>query len=100
MYARMTKFVGLAPERIEATVQGFEQNTLADLEGMPGFNGVTVLVDEDQGTAAAITFWESRDAMKQSEQVALDAREQAIATGQTGPRRDPIVDHFEVVLQK
>jgi heme-degrading monooxygenase HmoA len=100
MYARMTKFVGLAPERIDATVQEFEQNALGDLTDIPGFAGVTVLVDAGQGTAAALTFWESQDAMKESERTAAAAREQAITTGQAGPRRDAIVDHFEVVLHK
>lgn len=100
MYARMTKFVGLAPERIDATVQEFEQNALGALKEMPGFAGVTVLVDPGQGTAAALTFWESQEAMRQSEQTAAAAREQAITTGQAGPRRDAIVDHFEVVLNK
>jgi heme-degrading monooxygenase HmoA len=100
MYARMTKFVGLAPERIEATVREFEQNALTDLEQMAGFTGVTVLVDQDQGTAAALTFWESQDALRQSEQTALEAREQAISSGQAGPRRDPITERFEVVLNR
>ncbi len=90
MYARMTKFVGLAPERIEATVREFEQNALSDLEQMAGFSGVTVLVDPDQGTAAALTFWDSKEAMKQSEQTALAAREQAITLRAEGaaPRPD------------
>jgi heme-degrading monooxygenase HmoA len=100
MYARMTKFVGLAPERIDATVQEFEQNALGSLKGTPGFAGVTVLVDAGHGTAAAITFWESQEAMKESEQTAASAREEAITSGQAGPRRDAIVDRFEVVLHQ
>ena len=100
MYARMTKFVGLAPERIDATVQGFEQNALTDLAQMDGFAGVTVLVDPDQGTAAAITLWKTKEALKESEQTALQAREEAISSGQAGPRRDPITERFEVVLHK
>jgi heme-degrading monooxygenase HmoA len=96
----MTKFVGLAPERIEATVREFEQSALGSLREMPGFAGVSVLVDEGHGTAAALTYWESQEAMKESEQTASAAREQAITTGQAGPRRDAIVDRFEVVLHK
>ena len=33
MYARMTKFVGLAPERIDATVAEFEKNALSNQAG-------------------------------------------------------------------
>lgn len=100
MYARMTKFVGLAPERIEQTVKEFEQDALTGFEQMDGFAGVTVMVDQDQGSAAALTFWQTKEAMTRSEEAALKAREQAISTGQAGPRRDPITERFEVILDK
>jgi heme-degrading monooxygenase HmoA len=98
MHARMSRFAGLPAERIEATLQQFGDDGLAALEQQPGFEGITVLVDYRAGKAAAISFWDSQDSMRQSEKAAALARDQAVETG--GPERDPVVDHYEVVLTR
>lgn len=98
MHARMTKFVGLPPKRIDAAVEEFRGHALAELEAQDGFEGIMVLVDRSAGTAAALSLWESESAMRQSERTANQARESAIALAK--PERHPIVDHFEVVLQR
>jgi heme-degrading monooxygenase HmoA len=98
MYARMTKFVGLPPERIDQALDEFKQGELAELENQPGFEGIMVLVDRTAGTAAALSLWHDEAAMKTSERTAERARQSAVAT--TKPERFPVVDHFEVVLQR
>ena len=98
MYARMTKFVGLPPERIDQAVAEFKQGELAALEGQQGFEGIMVLVDRPAGTAAALSLWQDQATMKASERTAERARESAVATAK--PERFPVVDHFEVVLQR
>jgi hypothetical protein len=98
MHARLTRFVGLGPERIEATIQEFEERSLPQLEQQAGFQGITVGVNHRSGQAVAIALWESEGHMMQSEELAGEAREQAVATG--GPDRPPIVDHFEVLIHR
>ena len=98
MYARMTKFVGLPPERIDQALDEFKQGELAALEGQEGFEGIMVLVDRPAGTAAALSMWDSEAHMKASERTADRARQSAVALAK--PERYPVIDHFEVVLQR
>ena len=98
MHARLSRFAGLGPERIEATIREFEEQSLPRLEQQPGFQGITVGVNYQSGQAVAIALWETEAHMNQSEELAGEARDQAVATG--GPSRPPIVDHFEVVIQR
>jgi heme-degrading monooxygenase HmoA len=97
MHARLSRFAGLDPERIEETVHEFRDGALPELREQNGFRGITVAVNRRTGQALAITLWESEADMKASEQLATQAREQAIATAK--PSRAPIVDHYEVVVQ-
>ena len=98
MYARMTKFVGLPPERIDQALDEFKERELHELEGQDGFQGIMVLVDRMAGTAAALSLWDDEARMKASERTAERARESAVAVAK--PERFPVVDHFEVVLQR
>jgi heme-degrading monooxygenase HmoA len=98
MYARLSRFAGLPPERIEETVREFEEQYLPALENSAGFQGIFVGVDRGSGKAAAVTFWESREALEQSDRAADQARDAALE--RTEPAREPIVDRYEVVLQR
>lgn len=96
MYARMTKFVGLPPERVDQAVDDFKQRELDELREKKGFEGIIVLVDRAAGTAAALSLWDDEAHMKASESAADRARQSVVAT--TKPERFPVVDHYEVVL--
>jgi hypothetical protein len=98
MYARMTTFAGLPPERVDPAIREFQEGQLPLLEQEDGFQGVLVLVNRGQGRAAALTLWETEAHMRASEKIADRARDSAVAT--TRPAREPIVDRFEVVVQK
>ena len=98
MYARLSRFAGLPPERVEETLRQYEEQFLPAMEKMSGFQGVVVGVDRAAGKGAAITFWETEDDMKASDAAADEAREAATATGQ--PDRVPIVDRYEVVIRR
>jgi heme-degrading monooxygenase HmoA len=98
MYARLSRFAGLPPERIDQTVDEFRQQQLPELERQDGYKGVVVMLNRTTGQSAALSFWESEADMRASEQLAERAREAAIATAQ--PEREPVVDRYEVVLQR
>ena len=98
MYARLSRFAGLNPERVDETVRQFKEEALGDLEQQPGFRGITVGVNRKSGQALAITVWESEADMRHSEELAMKARERAVATA--GPSRQPVVDVYDVVVHR
>jgi hypothetical protein len=98
MHARLSRFAGLDPERVDETVRQFQEGALPGLEQTPGFKGLTVGVNRKTGQAVAISLWESDTAMLESERLANEARDRAVETA--GPSRDPIVDHYEVVISR
>jgi heme-degrading monooxygenase HmoA len=98
MYARLSRWAGLPPERLDQTVRQFEEQHLPAIEQQPGYQGVMVLLDRGSGRAAAITLWESEDDMRTSDRLADEAREAAGVTAQA--EREPIVDRYEVVLRR
>jgi heme-degrading monooxygenase HmoA len=98
MHARLSRWAGLPPERLDQTVKEFEQQSLPVLEQQSGFNGVVVMVDQGTGKAAAVTFWESADDMRTTDKLAEEMRARAETTAQA--EREPVVDHYEVLLRK
>jgi len=98
MHIRLSRFAGLDPERIDETLQQFQEQELPNLEQQKGFGGITVGVNRRSGQAVAVALWETEGDMRESEKVADQARERAVATAK--PERDPIVDHYEVIFRK
>jgi heme-degrading monooxygenase HmoA len=98
MYARLSRFAGLPPERIESTIREFQEGQLQALSQQPGYKGVLIGVDRAEGKAVAMTFWESAENLRASDRLANQAREQALEA--VKPSREPIVDRYEVVMQQ
>jgi heme-degrading monooxygenase HmoA len=97
MYARMSRFAGLPPERIDETIREFQEGQLQALSQQPGYKGVLIGVDRAEGKSVAITFWESAENLRASDRLANQARQQALES--VKPSREPIVDRYEVVMQ-
>jgi hypothetical protein len=100
MYARVTTFPGLAPERINATLAEFTEQHLPKLEQEPGYLGVWAGVDYTGGRAIAVTYWESLDALHASDALANEARAAAVSRGGLDRNRPPVIDRYEVVLDR
>jgi heme-degrading monooxygenase HmoA len=98
VHARLSRFAGLDPERVEETVDQFREQALPQLQQQPGFRGITVGVNRKTGQAVAISVWETEADMTQSEKLATEARERAVETAR--PSREPIVDHYEIVVHQ
>jgi hypothetical protein len=98
MYARVTSFPGLAPERITATLKEFEEEHLPVLEQQAGFSGVWAGVDRNAGRAMAVTFWETLEDLRATDKLAEQVRAVAVATSRAD--REPITDRYEVLLHK
>lgn len=77
MHARVS-FYELGSASRDDAVRAFE-GARGAVEEMEGNRGGMLLVDTDGGKAITITFWESEDALRASEQRADDARREAPA---------------------
>lgn len=100
MYARVTTFPGLAPERINATLEQFTEQHVPRLEQEPGFCGVWAGVDYTGGRAIAVTYWESLEALHASDALANEVRAAAVTKSGVDRDRHPVVDRYEIVLEK
>jgi heme-degrading monooxygenase HmoA len=99
MYARVTTFPGLAPERIKATLEEFREKHLPMIERQPGYRGVWAGVDYTGGRAIAVTYWESLETLHASEALAREVRAVAVTRAGVDRNRPAITDRYEVVLQ-
>jgi hypothetical protein len=100
MYARVTTFPGLAPERIKATLAEFTEQHLPRLEKQPGYCGVWAGVDYTGGRAIAVTYWESINALHASDKLASEARAAAVTRAGVDRERPTVIDRYEIVLDR
>jgi hypothetical protein len=100
MYARVTTFPGLAPERIKATLSEFEDQHLPELEQQPGYLGVWAGVDFPGGRAIAVTYWETMEELRATDKIADGARAAAVTASGVDRNRPPVTDRYEVVLDR
>jgi hypothetical protein len=100
MYARVTTFPGLAPERIKATLEEFREKHLPRLEQQAGYRGVWAGVDYTGGRAIAVTYWESLEALHASDEIAGEMRAAAVTKAGVDRNRPTLTDRYEVVLDQ
>jgi heme-degrading monooxygenase HmoA len=96
MHARMNRIEG-SPERIDEMTRRFEETIVPMLQRLDGYRGGVVLADRNSGTNIAISYWESEDAMRASEDAVRQSRADAATAAEA--RSEAIVEHFEVMLQ-
>ncbi len=100
MYARVTLFPGLAPERIKATLEEFKEKHLPRFEQQPGYAGVWAGVDYTGGRAIAVTYWDTIDALHATDALADEIRAAAVTRAGVDRNRPPLTDRYEVVLDR
>jgi hypothetical protein len=99
VFARVTLFPGLPPERIKATLEHFKEENLPKFEQAQGYRGMWAGVDYVGGRAIAVTYWDSMEHLRASDNVADDVRAAAVTRAGVDRNRPPITDRYEVVLQ-
>jgi len=100
MYARVTTFPGLAPERIKATLEQFKEKHLPLFEQQPGYRGVWAGVDYTGGRAIAVTYWDSLETLHASDALANEVRAAAVTKAGVDRNRPAVIDRYEVVIEK
>ena len=74
MYARISRLAG-SPEHIDEGLRQVRDNVLPQIRQHEGFKGMVALADRQTGETMGITFWESEEALKASEEAADRLRE-------------------------
>ncbi len=81
MHARMSIFEG-PPDKIDESVRYAREVVLPQAkEADLGFKGIIALTDRQGGKMVGITFWESEEAMRASEEAANRLREESAEAG-------------------
>jgi len=84
-------------EQLQSSLGWFREETLPELEATPGYASIFFGVNRDDGTAAAVTLWESEEALRESETV--EERVRTEATRRAGVKRGRVVNRYEVASQ-
>jgi heme-degrading monooxygenase HmoA len=97
MYARASTMSG-DPGRVDEAVAMMEGQLYGQLEQMDGFRGVVALGQRDTGASVVVTFWDSEESMKASEEQANAMR--SAAADEMGAAGTPGVDRYEVLFYR
>lgn len=73
MYARVNTFLG-SPARFEEAIADARDNAVPAMQKIDGFQGLMVLLDRASGRSIGITFWDSEEELRASEQAAALVR--------------------------
>jgi heme-degrading monooxygenase HmoA len=95
MHARQSTIQG-KPAQLEAGIKNFNEQILPAIRQLKGFTGAQFLADRKSGKAVITTFWETEQALRDSEAKANDLRR--TAAEQVGSTAAPLVERFEVVM--
>ncbi len=95
MFARVTTIEG-SSERIDEVTRYARERVLPAMQGQPGFKGMHLLIDRQNGKALGITLWETEEALQTSEAAAQRMRSDAVDRGAGKP---PTAEVYEVTLQ-
>jgi heme-degrading monooxygenase HmoA len=94
MHARMGR-ITFSPDKADSVTGHVRENVLPRYEGVDGFKGFTLLLDPSRGEGVGITFWESEDAMRATDNIGDEARSGAAEAG-SGSDQGP--QYFEVPI--
>jgi heme-degrading monooxygenase HmoA len=96
MFARVSTFSG-DPQEIGQFESSLTESALPAARQIAGFKGVLAMVDRSSGKSLTVTFWESEQAMKDSEEAADRIRQDA---AEASGEQILGVERFEVVLDE
>ena len=76
MHVRISTFEG-PPDVLESSIELGRTEVLAACEQLEGFQGLMLLADRQTGKSIALTFWESAEALRRSEEEANRIRQES-----------------------
>jgi hypothetical protein len=100
MYARVTTFPGLAPERVKATLEEFREQHLPLLErsrATAGCGRASTLPVGERLPSPTGSRWRT---CRATDKLAADVRAAAVSASGLDRNRPPVIDRYEMVIQK
>jgi heme-degrading monooxygenase HmoA len=94
MHARIGR-ITFSPDNAEQVTSHVRENVVPKYDDADGFKGFTLLLDTSRGEAIGISFWETEEAMRASDELGDRARKGAAEAG-SGSDQGP--QHFEVTI--
>jgi heme-degrading monooxygenase HmoA len=94
MHARMGR-ITFSPDKADDVTSHVRDNVVPKYEDTDGFKGFTLLLDRSGGRAVGVSFWESEEAMRASDDLGDQARQGA---ADAGSGSDQGRDYFEVTI--
>ena len=94
MHAR-TGRVSFSPDKADEMVSHVRDTIVPNYESSEGFKGFTLLLDRSSGQGIGISFWESEEAMRATDELGDQAREGA---AEAGAGQDQGAEHFDVAI--
>jgi heme-degrading monooxygenase HmoA len=94
VYARVSVFEG-SPDQLDEMLRQAREVVLPQAKQDEGFKGLIALGDRQSGRTLGITFWESEEAMRASEQ---DANRLRSESAKAGGHQIAYVERYEVGL--
>ncbi len=73
MYARISTIQG-APDKVDDVTRQTQEQTLPQLQKMEGFKGFVALGDRQSGKLIGVSFWESEEALRATEEAVSSVR--------------------------
>ena len=95
MHARSGQ-LKVSPDRVDDAVKAFESEQLPKYKDMSGYKGFTMLADRGSGEILGVSFWETEDDLRASDELGAEARAQLHETGIGS--QDPVRQTWEVVV--
>jgi heme-degrading monooxygenase HmoA len=73
MYARVSTIEG-SPDKVDDVTRQTQEQTLPQLRQMEGFKGFVALGDRQSGKMIGVSFWESEEALRATDEAASSVR--------------------------
>ncbi len=80
MHAR-SAVIEMAPEKIDDAVEFWKDEQIPKYREQDGYKGFTLMVNRDSGKVFGVSFWESEDALRASDELGKQARAGLAETG-------------------
>jgi heme-degrading monooxygenase HmoA len=87
--------VSFSADKADDVVDHIRDTILPKYEQSDGFKGFTLLLDRSGGEGIGISFWETEEAMRATDELGNQAREGA---AEAGSGRDQGAERFEVAI--
>jgi heme-degrading monooxygenase HmoA len=94
VFARVSTYTGTS-DQVDEAIRQVRENILSTTEQLEGYKGAYFLVDRQNGKSLTVTFWESEEAMRTSEEATNSLRSKvadALGTQMVG------VERYEVAV--